>query len=112
MDSYQQGYGKVAAVETCDPSFTIYRKFGWLHNRALLHLQDELSELEQELQDLDRYDFADGDPTRLISRRHDYGIIGAEKPSERRELIRCINTKLKEYGPRLDPMSISQGHNR
>ncbi|KAL8796959.1 MAG: hypothetical protein Q9195_000730 [Heterodermia aff. obscurata] len=37
LDGYPQGYGKVAAIESCDPNFLIYRKFAWLHNRLLLH---------------------------------------------------------------------------
>ena len=98
MDNYQQGYGKVAGFETCDPSFNMYRKFGWLHNRALLDIQDELSELEHELQYLDEYDFKDGDEVRLISRRYDYGLLGTEKHSDRRNLINQIKEKLKEYG--------------
>ncbi|MCJ1459939.1 hypothetical protein MMC28_010318 [Mycoblastus sanguinarius] len=77
----------------------MYRKFGWLHNRALLDIQDELSELEHELQYLDEYDFKDGDEVRLISRRYDYGLLGTEKHSDRRNLINQIKEKLKEYDP-------------
>ena len=98
MDEYQQGYGKVAAIETCDPSFKIYRKFEWLHKRALLHLQDEISELEKELQRLDKHDFTDGDHVKLISRRHDYGLFIDKKPSERRDLMHEIQSKMREYG--------------
>ncbi|KAL9129784.1 MAG: hypothetical protein Q9217_001860 [Psora testacea] len=97
MDEFQQGYGKVAAFEDCDPTLNIYRKFGWLHDRTLLHLQDELSELERELKYLDEYDFKDGDHIRLISRRYDYGLLGSGTQSERKDLINEINAKLKEY---------------
>ena len=71
-----------------------YRKFGWLRNYALLHLQDELAALEDELADFDRWDFSDGDPRRLVSRRVDY-----ERPdSRRREIMAIVHSKLKEYG--------------
>ncbi|KAL9121480.1 MAG: hypothetical protein Q9187_001958 [Circinaria calcarea] len=56
MDEYLPGYGKLAAIEDCDPNFLIYRKFGWLHNRVLLHYQDELAEYEEQLEDIDRFD--------------------------------------------------------
>ena len=54
VDEYPPGYGKLAAFEECDPSFLICRKFGWLHIRVLLHLQDEVQELGEELESLDK----------------------------------------------------------
>ncbi|CAD6583873.1 MAG: hypothetical protein ASARMPRED_001528 [Alectoria sarmentosa] len=71
VDKYPPGYGRVAAFEDCDPSFSILRKFGWLHSRVLLHLQDELQELEEELESLDSWELSSGDPSRLKSRRLD-----------------------------------------
>ena len=71
-----------------------YRKFGWLRNYALLHLQDELAALQDELVDFDKWDFRDGDQKRLISRRLDYG----RPDSRRREIIAAVHSKLKEYG--------------
>lgn len=94
MDGFNQGYGKVAGIEDLDPDFLIYRKFGWLHNYALLHLQDELAELQAELERLDEWEFKDGDLTRLVSRRLDYG----RPKAPRRELMRKIHAKLAEYG--------------
>ena len=54
MSDYAQGYGRLAGFEDCDPYFLIYRKFGWLHNRLLLHSQDGLSVLGKELEDFDK----------------------------------------------------------
>ncbi len=93
MDQYPVGYGKLAAVEGCDPNFLIYRKFAWLHNRILLHLQDELVELEEDLEALDKFEFIE-EPTRLFSRRQNNGSDG----SERLELLHKIKEKLAEYG--------------
>ena len=93
MDHYPVGYGKLAAIEDCDPDFLIYRKFGWLRNCALLHLQDELVELEEDLEALDGFEFVE-EPRRLYSRRQNEGPDGIE----RRELLKQIRSKLAEYG--------------
>lgn len=86
------GYGMLAAVLDCDPNFLICRKYGRLHVRVLLHLQDELAELEEELEDLDQEDYKENE-RQLTSRRLDDEISG-----ERKELLRKINSKLIEYG--------------
>ena len=93
MDEYDEGYGKLAAIESCDSNFLIYRKFLWLHNRVLLKYQDELAELEEDLESLDRHDYQNDDK-RLISRRRD----DAFADSERKELIKMIAEKLASYG--------------
>lgn len=93
--SEYHGYGKVAAYEDSDPSFLIYRKFGWLHNRILLHLQDELVDLEDELENLDNWEAMTGNPKKLVCRRLD---DAAPEKSERRLLLKRCNDKLAEYG--------------
>ncbi|MCJ1257164.1 hypothetical protein MMC24_004989 [Lignoscripta atroalba] len=92
LDDFPPGYSKVAAVEGCDPNFLIYRKFSWLHNRVLLHHQDELVELEDELRRLDKFDL-ENDARKLISRRLDDAIKG----SRRKELLQEIEKKLAVY---------------
>ena len=93
MDDYPRGYGKLAAIEDCDPNFLIYRKFGWLHNRVLLHRQDELVECEEALERLDAFDQSH-DCQKLNSRRRD----DAGGKSRRRELLEDIEKKLAKYG--------------
>ena len=93
MDDYDQGYGKVAAFEDCDPNFLIYRKFGWLHNRVILHTQDELQELEERLEGLDKWEVSDGDKEILKHRRED----DEDPDSPRKELLKTIKAKLAEY---------------
>lgn len=93
VDEYPVGYGKLAAIVGSDSSFLIYRKFSWLHNRVLLHYQDELAELEFELEALDQDDFKVDDKL-LISRRRDDGRL---KGSKRKELLKKIDAKLSEY---------------
>ncbi|KAL9075474.1 MAG: hypothetical protein Q9161_001546 [Pseudevernia consocians] len=93
LNDYCSGYGKVAAIENLDSEFLIYRKFGWLRNYALLHLQDELVALQHELAEFDKWEFRDGDQRRLLSRRLDY-----ERPdSIRKEIVAKVHSKLKEY---------------
>ncbi|KAF6237541.1 hypothetical protein HO173_004431 [Letharia columbiana] len=53
LDEYPVGYPQLAAFEDCDPAFLICRKFGWLHTRLLLHLQDDLEKLEWDLEQVD-----------------------------------------------------------
>ena len=89
-----QGYGKVAGIENLDPDFLIYKKFGWLHNYALLHRQDELNELQEELEAIDQWEYRDGEPRRMTSRRLDYG----RKESKRKELMDKVHLKLEKYG--------------
>ena len=93
VNAYPQGYGKLAAIEGCDPNFSIYRKFAWLHNRVLLHYQDELVQLEKQLEQLDQFHFREA-PERLISRRRDDVYPGAK----RKDMLKDIDAKLAEYG--------------
>ncbi len=103
VNQYPPGYGKVAAIGDLDPDFSIYRKFGVLHNYALLYLQDELAEIQDDLERLDRWEFSDGVPKRLISRRKD----DTSDDSRRKELVDRLHHKLAQYGERLKPDSTS-----
>ena len=60
----------------------------------LLHLQDELQELEEELESFDDWEFSSGDKKRLKNRRIDYGRPNAP----RKALLIRIGAKLAEYG--------------
>ena len=93
MDNYPRGYPKVAAYQNIEPAWLIFRKFGWLRNRTLLDLQDELKALEEDLKEHDRYEYHRGDKNRLLSRRSDY-----ERPNSREPLMIQIKEKLEQYG--------------
>lgn len=94
VSDYGTGYSRLAAFETCDPNFLICRKFSWLHSRLLLHLQDELSQLERELEREDEWEFNSGDRLKLRARR-----IDCKRPDAKRQvLLTRIHEKLKEYG--------------
>lgn len=93
VDEYNPGYSKVTAFQDLDPGFLISRKFAWLHNRVLLHTQDELQELETSLEEFDKWEFAEGDKRNLPCRR-----IDEDNPdSFRKDLLLRIKGKLQEY---------------
>ncbi|KAI4146277.1 MAG: hypothetical protein L6R39_003517 [Caloplaca ligustica] len=97
LDSYQKGYGTLAAIVDADPSWLIYRKFGWLRNRLLLDLQDELVTYERELELIDGNISRLGDLDKVLaSRRND-----ERKKTRRRGLLKEIRQKFVEYDEQL-----------
>lgn len=93
LNEYERGYGRVAGFEDCDPCFLVYRKFGWLHNRLLLHLQDELQVLEEELLRFDRDEAINSNPVLQRCRRKDDG----RPESKRLTMLKLIKETLGEY---------------
>lgn len=73
-------------------NFSLYRKFGTLRNRVLLHRQHELNKLEKTLNNLDLEDNAEDDfKIQCINYDRDKG-------SQRTDLIDEIDAKLEHYG--------------
>jgi hypothetical protein len=69
-----------------------------LHSRVLLDLQDEITSLEAELDEIDLEDSFE-DQRRLMSRDYDASQPHGEgAPRSRRVILREIKTKLLEYG--------------
>lgn len=97
VDEYDPGYGKVAAIEDLDGDFLVFRKFGWLYNYALLYLQDELVEQQDEIEAFDKWESKNGDPTKLVSRRKDYAF----RESRRKDMVGKLQVKLAQYGESL-----------
>lgn len=87
----------------------LYRRFANLNHRLLLHLQDELSELEEELAYLDRLDTAQrthpsSAPGRLIIRpasRREAALAGSELEWRRGDVMGRISAKLHLYNETL-----------
>jgi hypothetical protein len=99
VQDYPKGYPKQAAFQSSDPSWSIYRAFGYLHSRVLLDLQDELRCMEEELTELDLMDLENGDGKRLRSRKDDRQQAKRERTeSVRAKLIAAIREKLIDYG--------------
>lgn len=91
MDDFPRGYPRLAAFVNIDTNTHIYRRFGYLRNRALLYVQDELARLERKLADMDESD-AEEEPYRLTSHSWD-----DEDDPRRKVLMAEIKAKLKEY---------------
>ncbi|KAF8857177.1 hypothetical protein BDZ45DRAFT_744736 [Acephala macrosclerotiorum] len=89
LDKTPQGYPRLALLLDSDESFMFYRRFGYLQTRLLLYKQDELRELEENLEDLDKNET---DWTLLCSRVRD-----EESSGKRQTLMVNIDQKYKEY---------------
>ncbi|KAL9609024.1 MAG: hypothetical protein Q9167_006187, partial [Letrouitia subvulpina] len=83
-----------------DENFMIYRRFGFLYSRVLLSKQDELRELEDSLDDMDRRDAKESTYSKkcLMSRAKDFNREAASGQETRQEMLKKIETKLYEYG--------------
>lgn len=79
----------------------IYRRFERLNHRILLQLQDEIAEMEEDLQYMDRADAfertAQHGPVVPASRRLDWQWRGSELHSRRLELLGRIYLKVEQY---------------
>ncbi|KAH4332989.1 hypothetical protein HBH87_070910 [Parastagonospora nodorum] len=71
------GFSRLAAFQAVDTNFSLDRGFAYLHSRLLLDLQKELTQLEQELEEIDSDDFEDN-PDRLRSSDIDMDITAQE----------------------------------
>ncbi|KAL9040448.1 MAG: hypothetical protein Q9214_004481 [Letrouitia sp. 1 TL-2023] len=100
IEECSMGYPRVSAFMDSDENFMIYRRFGFLYSRVLLSKQDELRELEDSLDDMDRRDAKGSDYSKkcLMSRAKDFKREAASGQETRRELLKKIETKLYEYG--------------
>lgn len=92
VDQYPLGYPRLAACINSDVNFVMYRKFGTLRSRVLLHRQDEINKLEKRLNDLDIRDDEEWN-ARVRSIKYD-----REQDSQRSDLVDEIDAKLEHYG--------------
>jgi hypothetical protein len=98
VEDTPNGFPRLAAFQASDTNFSLYRSFNYLHSRVLLDLQDEITSLEKELDEIDCEDAVEN-PRRLMSR--DYDIqqpLGEGADRSRRVILREIKAKLIEYG--------------
>jgi Family of unknown function (DUF6594) len=94
VDEHPEGFPRLASLVSCDDSFAMHRSFKRLHNRLLLQLETEITELEKELDKLDKEDAADpAREYRLRSTKHEEGWDTTQVV-----LFSKIKSKLNEYG--------------
>ncbi|KAI9798660.1 MAG: hypothetical protein M1833_004649 [Piccolia ochrophora] len=93
LDDYRVGYSRLAALQESDRGLFILRRFGWVRKRILLHLQDQLAQLEEQLLEIDESEYEpQGHSVRLKSRRYD-----EHSNSKRTPVIAKLQEILKEY---------------
>ena len=84
----------------------LYRKFSRLNHRILLHLQDEIAEMEEHLEYLDSRIAIHKPPSSPPESRR----VDARHPNEltyrRTELLGCIYIKIKQYSTLANPLRI------
>jgi hypothetical protein len=98
VEATPNGFPRLAAFQSSEANFALYRSFSYLHSRVLLDLQDEITSLERELDDIDEDDECE-DPDRLRSREIDEERSKNEGGRRnRRVVLREIKAKLMEYG--------------
>lgn len=93
VDSYPRGYPEFAAWANSDQNFTVYRRFGTLRSRLILHRQFELATLEKKLLELDKRD-EQTNRYRITSLKDDRN----DHKSARTVLIDDIDRRLEHYG--------------
>ncbi|KAH7558292.1 hypothetical protein BM1_05564 [Bipolaris maydis] len=97
VEETPNGFPRLAAFQASEPNFSLYRSFSYLHSRVLLDLQDQITCLEKELDEIDWEDH-DEDADRLKSRDYDVQQPDGEgEPRTRRVILREIQSKLLEY---------------
>jgi hypothetical protein len=106
------GYPRLAAFAESDECFMIYRRFGHIHSRLLLHRQDELRELEADLYDMDKRDEKNGEESRMYLKSRDLDVERElneeQEPAQgralapgrksRTDLLQRIEQKALQYG--------------
>jgi hypothetical protein len=98
VEETPNGFPRLAAFQSSEANFSLYRSFSYLHSRVLLDLQDEITTLEAELDEIDWRDH-DEDEDRLKSR--DFDVRQPDDTRNRKVVFREIKAKLMEYGTSL-----------
>lgn len=97
MENNPNGFPRLAAFQASDPNFGLYRSYSYLHSRILLDLQSEITELEDELDQID-WDEVEEDEDRPRFRTAEADAASGEGSRTRRTVLREIKAKLMEYG--------------
>ncbi|KAA6412628.1 MAG: hypothetical protein FRX48_03620 [Lasallia pustulata] len=99
LESCPDGYPRLAAFQSSDQNFIIYRGYSYLHSRLLLYLQHEIACAEKELDLMDKDDFEDdtedGAFYRKCLKSRDKDDVREGRP--RRELLYKIKDLLLQY---------------
>ncbi len=94
MSECPAGYPQLAAILDSERNLMLYRRFGFLQARLLLHKQSELQELEWDLDRLDNFHAESEEGQRMLHFRHFDDV----KNGKRKKLLDQIEEKFLEYG--------------
>jgi len=107
VDRYPEGYPRISAYIDSDYDTALFRRFGTLHARSLLYKQVELTELEAQLDELDKEDAGQldkegegntGAGNNKWRLGHSISLAGGKENEKRRDLMKKIDEKMEEYG--------------
>lgn len=87
IEDYPTGYPQFSALISADPAFTVFRRFTLLRTRLLLHKQDKLAALEEQLE------LVDASEPRPLFR----GCLRRDLNQARGDLMGKIGIALQEY---------------
>jgi len=94
VDNYPKGYPQLAAFGNSCDTFANVRRFGRLSYRLLAHLQNDLTEMEKKLDELDKKDAAD----KIMEKRlRGYENFGGWN-DDQRKLVSEIMVTYSQYG--------------
>lgn len=95
VEEYPEGWPQFAGFLNSADNFAIFRRFGLVHCRVLVHLQAEIQLLEQQLSELDNIYSEPGasNPWRLQTAEYDDSWDPTQK-----EILKQLQDKLVVYG--------------
>ncbi len=94
VDDFPKGYPQLAAFANSCDTFANVRRFGRLSYRILAHLQNDLTDMEKTLDELDNKDAKD---KKMEKRLRGYENF-AGWDEEQRKLISKISATYSQYG--------------
>jgi hypothetical protein len=95
VDRFPRGYPRLAAFIDSDKDTVLFRKFGVLSAQSLLYKEVEITELEAQLDELNKKD--EGDPDNEWRLSYNLSLNDGENNEKRRDLIEKIDKKLEVY---------------
>ncbi|KAH8811472.1 hypothetical protein F5884DRAFT_854818 [Xylogone sp. PMI_703] len=100
IEDFPKGLPRLAAYQDSNPCVYIYRKFGRLFKRNLLHLEIRLGQIEEKLDSLDRADERD---TELEFRLRGYENYPGWNTAQK-ELLAESRQALHDYGNQIEAL--------
>ncbi|KAG4439048.1 hypothetical protein IFR05_005476 [Cadophora sp. M221] len=93
VDDFEKGYPQLAAFVDSNDTFANYRRFGRLSTRLLLHMQNDLNDLEKKLDALDK-EYAQDERMKYMLRGFE---ISGGRDDKYKKLCADIQKKYIEY---------------